>query len=218
MNNFKVVKKIIKYKVKSIEDCLAEIEILKAENQSWIMDLNNGARVEGPAENCKNGQTKSSSLDDIFNTWLQTMVTAYGADQGYKILLQSPELPFEEEQNSELVLSNLKLTNADSFILEASVWGTTKKPSMLKLAKGQLDTNGLPHGQCILEVHTEPDGHYLLNWKPIKIKGRFVHGKLEGIARITLVQNSLLWATFHQGVLHGPAFAFGLYPVYEVIL
>ena len=81
MNNFKVVKKIIKYKVKSIEDCLAEIEILKAENQSWIMDLNNGARVEGPDENCKIGQTKSSSLDDIFNTWLQTMVTAYGADQ-----------------------------------------------------------------------------------------------------------------------------------------
>ena len=50
----------------------------------------------------------------------------------------------------------------------------------------------------------------MLQWTPYYIKGKFVHGNLEGPVRIVTTNNNIIFATFKTGVMHGPVFAYGL--------
>ena len=50
----------------------------------------------------------------------------------------------------------------------------------------------------------------MLQWTPFYIKGKFVHGNLEGPVRIVTTNNNIIFATFKNGVMHGPVVSYGL--------
>ena len=50
----------------------------------------------------------------------------------------------------------------------------------------------------------------MLDWTPVEIRGKFIHGKLEGSVRIVTNNINIIFLTFRNGVIHGPVFAFGV--------
>ncbi len=217
---FEVEQKVLEFDVvgNALKDCLLDVNVVKSEPEKKMLHLATGMHVENPIENCNLG-TASTNPEDRFASWKSEMISNYGEDQGYKLLLeQTPttsEIRGQEDMPESRLFNNLKLINADSLRFTTSMWNSSRI-SEIQMTRGQLDSSGQPHGDCEIKILTMPDKHYLLDWQPLKVEGYFKNGNLEGIAKITLMKNSLLWVTFKNGTLHGRAFAYGLYPIYEV--
>ena len=66
----------------------------------------------------------------------------------------------------------------------------------------------------IMQSKTQADDlvgtHPMLNWTLFEIKGKFIHGNLEGRVRILTTNNNVIFAFFKNGDMHGPVFAYDL--------
>ena len=86
-----------------------------------------------------------------------------------------------------------------------------------------IDENLQPHGPCKFfligtwqERHEYESGkHNFLNWSIKEIYGQFNHGKLNGIAKLVTWQSQIIFATFKDGILHGPAIVHGTTPIID---
>ena len=76
-----------------------------------------------------------------------------------------------------------------------------------------------PHGFCIfnlpIKYFNATGKHHFLNWSLKSITGNFVHGKIEGIGKLLTWQGQTIWATFKDGILHGPAYQYGIVPILD---
>ena len=50
----------------------------------------------------------------------------------------------------------------------------------------------------------------MLDWTPVQISGKFSHGNLYGSVEFVTSNYNLIFATFRNGVIHGPVFAYGV--------
>ena len=53
-----------------------------------------------------------------------------------------------------------------------------------------------------------------MNWSLKHFSGRFVNGKIQGLGVLETAQNSVLFVTFKDGELHGPAYGYRQSPIY----
>jgi len=80
----------------------------------------------------------------------------------------------------------------------------------------EIDENMMfePHGQCSFNLpiqHFNDTGrHDFLDWSLKSIIGRFFNGKIDGEAKLITWQGQIIWVTFKDGILHGPAYQTGL--------
>ena len=76
-----------------------------------------------------------------------------------------------------------------------------------------------PHGFCIfylpIKYFNATGKHHFLNWSLKSITGNFEHGKIEGIGKLLTWQGQTIWATFKDGILHGPAYQYGIVPILD---
>ena len=83
-----------------------------------------------------------------------------------------------------------------------------------------IDENLQPHGACNLFTsnfgleHMNKTGkHDFLNWSIKTISGRFHHGLLNGIVGFITWQQQFVFATFKNGIMHGPTIVYGIVPI-----
>ena len=83
-----------------------------------------------------------------------------------------------------------------------------------------LDLQGQLHGSCTfvlpVEHYNSTGTHAFLNWSIKLFSGNFIHGKLNGIVILVTWNSAIIHATFKDGELHGPAFAYGRIPVLDI--
>ena len=83
-----------------------------------------------------------------------------------------------------------------------------------------LDPQGLLHGTCTfvlpVEHYNSTGVHEFLDWSIKMFSGNFIHGKLNGVVLLVTWNAADIFATFKDGELHGPAFAFGRIPVFDI--
>ena len=67
----------------------------------------------------------------------------------------------------------------------------------------RLNSKGQLHGQNVLKLEREAFNqtgfHNFLNWSPKIISGKFINGKLSGLAMVQTWIGSAIYATFVQG-------------------
>ena len=83
-----------------------------------------------------------------------------------------------------------------------------------------LDLQGHLHGTCTFvlpsEHYNSTGTHDFLNWSIKLFSGNFIHGKLNGIVILVTWNAANIYATFKDGELHGPTFAYGRIPVFDI--
>ena len=86
-----------------------------------------------------------------------------------------------------------------------------------------IDKNLNPHGLCRLTLpgnwkirHQYESGkHKFLDWSIKQILGKFIHGKLNGLVIMLTWQTQIIFTTFVDGVMHGPAFVYGTTQIFD---
>ena len=70
----------------------------------------------------------------------------------------------------------------------------------------RLNSKGQLHGQNVLKLEREAFNqtgfHNFLNWSPKIISGKFINGKLSGLAMVQTWIGSAIYATFVQGEIY----------------
>ena len=70
----------------------------------------------------------------------------------------------------------------------------------------RLNSKGQLHGQNVLKLEREAFNqtgfHNFLNWSPKIISGKFINGKLSGLAMVQTWIGSAIYATFVEGKIH----------------
>jgi antitoxin component YwqK of YwqJK toxin-antitoxin module len=88
------------------------------------------------------------------------------------------------------------------------------------LVRGGFDLENRLHGICEINLmyikSTTSEDDKTLGWRPEFIRGRFIHGLLEGIAEISM-QYQISWAFLQKSVFHGPMHIHGSVPILPVI-
>ena len=84
-----------------------------------------------------------------------------------------------------------------------------------------MDKDGLIHGVCNFDLTRADDMNKtgspdFIDWKIKFFSGRFVHGKLQGLVVMMTWDGAIIFSTFKDGELHGPAFALGRIPIYDI--
>ena len=84
-----------------------------------------------------------------------------------------------------------------------------------------MDTDGLIHGVCNFDLTRAEDMNKtgspdFIDWRIKFFSGRFVHGKLQGMVLMMTWDGAIIFSTFKDGELHGPAFALGRIPIYDI--
>ena len=109
-------------------------------------------------------------------------------------------------------ISDVQLVDFDYQIFNLTLFNG--QPSGFRMLEGSVDQNLKLRGSCILvslEIESGLVGtHPMLHWTPLEISGIFINGILKGHVRITTTNNNIIFATFRNGVMHGPVFSYGL--------
>ena len=140
---------------------------------------------------------------------------------GYEVLdlVKPEESHMEENKVQQNFLGNdVKIyTSKYSIYVNFSHWNGESVPWIAK--KISFDSNGHLHGICTFSIEKKfmknTGTHNFLNWSIKYFHGKFVHGKLQGMAYLETL-HGYLFVTFKDNELHGPAFSFGRYPIYDM--
>jgi hypothetical protein len=165
--------------------------------------------------NCKANQTEGSSLDEQLTTWNEFVNSAVINHEisGFQNLhYTKPETsPVDHDKVKQPFITDPILIPG-KFQYNFTVWGG-QLPTTWTILYLSLDLNAQLHGLCgfqIVNEHINLTGHHdLLQWSPKNIVGRFIHGKLHGVAAMVTWRGNYLFPTFKDGVIHGPVYGYG---------
>ncbi len=220
----------------------AEIENIKSDNHESSCILNkvvwkpigqekqfymksSGEQVITEKDFCNYGDTDYNQIKDVSQRFLHwhEAILAKGYQSGYEIPMSMNGLKRELSPETTPFLTDFKLlTNITLHRqIKAKMSGSENATSFL-FVRGGLDGEGRPHGLCLL-MHTETNPVKTIpkdatfGWQPDQIRGFFNHGRLEGLVQIEFLHPvSRAWMTFVNGVIHGPVYAYGTFPILPV--
>ena len=176
-------------------------------------------------QNCKNGQPKkSASVENQFLAWGRSMYKSiyqnYNSGMYNIFQLRPDNSPVENEHVHSLFISSLKLYPDITMYIKAniSIWNGPIHDWQADVIT--IDTKGQPHGGCNFQLNPEfynqTGKHEVLHWSPKAFIGKFHHGKLDGVVFILTWKGEYIYASFKEGVMHGPAYSAGLVNLYSM--
>ena len=197
----------------SISETMDCLPIPKWEIKSkadYILLLENNKKVPLiPKENCPLLLTRAKDVESVFRSWLSSR-SEFGFLNLWKM---KPEATSPQRSLVKIpFISDIKMIDYDNQVFNLTIFNG--KPAKFVMHKGGIHKNLNLHGTCHLvtsKTQAKLVGtHPMLNWTPFEIKGKFIHGNLEGRVRILTTNNNVIFASFKNGVMHGPVFAYGL--------
>ena len=168
---------------------------------------------------------KSSNSETLpekqFVLW-EDYLNSGSKSNGFEVLdlVKPEETKMEENKVQQNFLGNdVKIFTSNHLIyVNFSHWNGEIVPWIGQ--KMSLDTNGQLHGICTFSLERKymnnTGKHNFLNWSLKYFHGKFVHGKLQGMVQLETWHGAIIFATFKDNELHGPAFSFGIYPIYDM--
>ena len=121
----------------------------------------------------------------------------------------------EPEKVRQTFISNLVVDSATRPTVNMSIWNGPIHAWNADYIT--IDENMNIHGPAVLNLPTDhfndTGRHKFLNWSLKSISGTFNHGVINGIVCLITWQGQTIWATFKDGILHGPAFQYGVVPI-----
>ena len=175
-------------------------------------------------QNCKIGQPKMpASVEDQFLAWGKSMysnVSEYYNGGMYNLFQLRPDnSPVENEQACSLFISSLKLyLDVRTIKANISIWNGPIHDWQADTIT--IDTKGQLHGACVFQLNPEfynqTGEHEVLHWSPKVFFGKFHHGSLDGVVLIVTWKGEFIYASFKDGVMHGPAYSAGVVNIYSM--
>ena len=112
------------------------------------------------------------------------------------------------------IIENIRFENSE---LKAKVFGN--EISEIFVAVGSLDSENAIHGFAELRFPLRDRVQFGFGFDDvIGLQGKFVHGKLTGIATLELQDYRTVFISVKNGVAHGPAVIAGFVPILPVKL
>ena len=169
-------------------------------------------------ENSLKPSNSETQPEKQFALW-ENYLHKYG--NGYEVLdlVKPEESQMEENKVKQNFLGNdVRIsTSKYSIYVNFSHWNGESVP--WRAQKISLDSTGYLHGICSFSLEKKfrnnTGTHDFLNWSIKYFHGKFVHGKLQGMAYLETL-HGYIFVTFKDNELHGPAFSFGRYPIYDM--
>ena len=162
----------------------------------------------------------AKNLEEQFLMWENSLGAEYTNLFPYKALtfLKPEESEMDHFKVKQKFMDNITIYEKEGvFYANISHWGGNIIPWEFM---GSLDYKGLFHGTCTfvlpVDYHNSTGTHNFLDWSIKLFSGTFDHGKLNGVGLIVTWDGANIFATFKDGELHGPAFAFGRIPVFDI--
>ena len=145
----------------------------------------------------------------VFQNW-KTVTRSETDDFGF---LMKPETSSPQHSLVKIAfISDINMVDYDNQMFNLTIFNG--KPAKFRMHEGGIDKNLSLHGTCHLVTSKNQaklvGTHPMLDWTPFEIKGKFIHGNLEGNVRIVTTEQNVIFATFKRGVMHGPVFVYGL--------
>ena len=170
----------------------------------------------------------NNPVQNIFMDWnwlMRNYLFYTGSHGGFLNLFQmkNETSQIEPEKVRQPFISGLKIESLiiDSIytiVAKMSIWNGPEH--YWNVGHLSIDEKQQPHGHCVFNLpkeHLNDTGkHEFLNWSIKSISGKFNHGKLNGIANLITWQGQKIWATFKEGILHGPAFQYGVTAILDM--
>ena len=194
--------------------CLPRPKWTLKSKADYLLLLENGQKIAlGQQETCSTLVGSNKNVESVYQTWIKSRIMP-GDEYGFLNL-------FKVKQETSVVnpskvkipfISEIKMTDFEKELFNLTIFNG--QPESFKMIEGSIDQNFQLHGTCYLGISKAKvefvGTHPMLLWTPVNIKGKFVHGVLEGPVRIVTNNNNIIFATFKKGVMHGPVFAYGL--------
>ena len=210
------------HEVELVEDsintksCLPRPDLKIKSKADYILLLKYGKKIElGQQKTCSSAFTgKNKDVESIFYSWYDRRYMLPEDKFGFLNLWKVKQEPSPVDLDEVKVpfISDIQLVDFDYQIFNLTLFNG--QPSGFRMLEGSVDQNLKLHGNCILVSLDIESGlvgtHPMLHWTPIEISGKFFHGIIEGLVRITTTNNNIIFATFKDGVMHGPVFSYGL--------
>ncbi len=175
--------------------------------------------------NCAMVHNKSlTKPEDHFVKWLDNTLIRDGYVDGFKNLftIKPVSNPVDHDQITDkyqYFISDMAIVDPVFRKYQLYLFGQTEDPATFQMVNGSMDHLGRPQGVCSFLVQEETyhliPRHPMLKWEPALINGWFEGGKLQGPVRFGTVANNVVWATFKDGILHGPAYGWGITPILD---
>ena len=165
--------------------------------------------------------SNSETPEKQFAFWEDSLNSTSNSN-GYEVLdlVKPEETRMEENKVHQKFIGNDVKIFTSNYLIYAnfSHWNGEIVPWIGE--KISFDTNGHLHGICTFSLERKymnnTGKHNFLNWSLKHFHGKFVHGKLQGMARLDTWLDTIIFATFKDNELHGPAFAVGRFPIYDM--
>ena len=210
------------YEVELVEDsintksCLPRPDLKIKSKADYILLLTYDKKIDlGQQKTCSSAFTgKNKNVESVFYSWYDKRYMLPEDEFGLLNLWKVKEEPSPVDLDKVKIpfISDIQLVDFDYQIFNLTLFNG--QPSGFRMLEGSVDQNLKLHGHCILvSLETEAGlvgTHPMLHWTPIEISGKFFHGIIEGLVRITTTNNNIIFATFRDGVMHGPVFSYGI--------
>ena len=209
--------------------CSMNLKWTQTEKKNFKLALNGRKIIKLPLfneteQNCQDGQPKKpASVEDQFSAWSKSMFFNVSLNYNGGIYnpfkLRPDNSPVEKEQVQSLFISSLKLYPGHTHIkANISIWNGPIHDWQADVIT--IDTKGQPHGACAFQLNPEfynqTGEQEVLHWSPRVFVGTFHHGLLDGVVFILTWKGEFIYATFKEGVMHGPAYSMGLVNLYSM--
>ena len=154
----------------------------------------------------------------IWENFLENILTHI--NNGYRVLRyvnpEDSEIDHLKVKDKFMTLKGIYNSHENKIFAKISHWNG--KFLLWEALQISVNTNGQLHGICSFQLsipdYNKPGTHPFLNWSLKYFSGRFVNGNLQGVGVLETAQNSVLFVTFKDGELHGPAYGHGQSPIY----
>jgi hypothetical protein len=208
------------------DSCVPKPKVTKGSKKDYLLIFSSNEKLsyKSSENNCRNDKTShEKSPEDIFRHWFQKQIQYQDSRwMFYRNIVQETHetSPLDKSKVRLPFLSKTELLDINSGTVNLTLFNGL--PATFRLQYGGFDNQLQLHGVCHLLISNEhskhPGAHPLLNWKPVMLQGRFNHGQPEGTFYFETINKNLIWATFKQGVLHGPIFGWGVNPILDMEL
>lgn len=167
-----------------------------------------------PKDNCPFLLANTKGIVTVFQFWKALRSEANENDFGFLNLWKMKPEPSSPQRSLVKIpfISDINMVDYENQVFNLTIFNG--KPAKFRMLVGGIDKNLNLHGTCHLATSKNQaklvGTHPMLDWTPFEIKGKFIHGNLEGHVRIVTTNHNVIFATFKNGIMHGPVFVYGL--------
>lgn len=216
------------YEVESVNvmigrnNCILHPDWKSSRKMSWDLYMPEGLKMPHfAAEKDLCEQLNLKNIGDAKKQYLEVhdFLTKTKSEHGLiKVLnyLKPVESPVDHEKVKLPFMSKVEVI--DDKTAKMSIWNGPVQSWTADFSSR--DENGALHGYCGFSIGDRffnKTGYYgQLKWSIESFSGRFIHGQLDGVVLMNTWFGGKIFATFKNGVMHGPVASYGQFPLLDI--